>query len=297
MRLVPAVLSLLVFAACAGDDQTTVTGAEDPAPTPTSATTGEETRYEATSIVLESPSHGPQLCLGGVEESYPPQCGGPDVVGWDWDAVDGEESANGTTWGSYTVTGTWDGEALTLTEPPIEPQPVQRPDEDRDRFATPCPEPVEGWAVLDPDTTSDAAMEAAIEYARAQPEVGGVWVDQSINPAFDQDPVDESRANDPTRLILNISFTDNLAEHEQAIRERWGGPLCVSEASFSHTELTEIRTEVESEVGDVLYSSLDEVHGRVEIGVTVDDGLQERFDSRYGDGVVDVRAQLRPVNN
>src|SRR5262245_9982995 len=27
------------------------------------------------------------LCLGGVLESLPPQCSGPEIVGWDWDAV------------------------------------------------------------------------------------------------------------------------------------------------------------------------------------------------------------------
>lgn len=316
MRIVALTLTLVLLAACGGDGQVvtsddprpsrtsppTAPAADDPAPS-TSAPGGaapadppaEEQRYTATAIVLESPAHGPQLCLGGVAESYPPQCGGPDLVGWDWDQVPGEESANGTTWGTYTVVGTWDGRALTLTQPPSEPQPPE-PSHDEDRFATPCPEPEGGWQVVDPSRTDDAAMQEAIGHANAQPDVGGVWLDQSINPAAREEPIDEERMNDPSKLVLNASFTGDLARHEAALREWWGGPLCVSEARFSRGELEDVRREVEAEVGDrMTYSALDEVRGRVEIGVQVDDGLQQRMDERYGDGVVVVDAALRPV--
>ncbi|NJC21286.1 hypothetical protein BJ994_000362 [Arthrobacter pigmenti] len=63
---------------------------------------------------------GPTLfCLGGVMESYPPQCSGPELIGWDWSAVEQSQSASGVTWGTYAVQGTWDGSALTVTQPPI----------------------------------------------------------------------------------------------------------------------------------------------------------------------------------
>ncbi|MHA7247247.1 hypothetical protein [Arthrobacter tecti] len=63
---------------------------------------------------------GPAMfCLGGVMESYPPQCSGPELIGWDWSAVEQSESASGVTWGTYAVQGTWDGSALTVTQPPI----------------------------------------------------------------------------------------------------------------------------------------------------------------------------------
>lgn len=60
-----------------------------------------------------------QLCLGPITMIYPPDCGGPDVMGWDWDAVDGAETVHGTTWGTYAVQGTWDGGRLTLTQDPM----------------------------------------------------------------------------------------------------------------------------------------------------------------------------------
>jgi len=69
--------------------------------------------------VLQLDGQAPVLCLGAVAESYPPQCGGPEIVGWDWEAVDLEESASGVTWGTYAVVGTWDGTRFTLTGPAI----------------------------------------------------------------------------------------------------------------------------------------------------------------------------------
>lgn len=254
----------------------------------------DEARYTATSTVLESPDHGPQLCLGVVNHSDPPQCGGPDVIGWDWDAVEGEESKAGTTWGRYTVVGTWDGEALILTEPPSPAEVTDTPQRDEDPIGTPCPEPPGGWQVLDPSSTSDESLDAAISHANSQPTVGGVWMDQSINPQ----PLEEGKANDPAKLILNVSFTDDLERHEDAIREIWGGALCVTEASFSIAELLEIRAEVEAVVSDLhLSSGIDEVAGQVEVTVAVDEGFQDRFDERYGAGVVAVRAALRPVGS
>jgi hypothetical protein len=57
----------------------------------------------------------PELCLGAVAESYPPQCGGPELRGWDWDDQNGVFDQQGKVrWGQFAVTGTWDGAALTL---------------------------------------------------------------------------------------------------------------------------------------------------------------------------------------
>ncbi len=69
--------------------------------------------------VLQKGDEPPQLCLGPVAESYPPQCAGPAINGWDWSAVEQSESAAGVTWGTYAVFGTWDGSAFTSTRQPI----------------------------------------------------------------------------------------------------------------------------------------------------------------------------------
>lgn len=256
-----------------------------------------ETEYTATATVLESAEHGPQLCLGGVNDSYPPQCSGPDLVGWNWDAVKGDETAGGSTWGSYTVVGTWDGDSLTLTEPPRDPveDDASRIDDPSDQFTTPCETPEGGWSVVDPILTSDDAMRQAISYSRSQSDVGGVWVDQSINPTAGQEPVDEMAMNDPNKTILNLSFTGDLERHRAAVRDIWGGPLCVSQAATSAAELATIRAEVEADLGTFLYSSTDEVNGQIDIGVTIDDGIQQRLDERYGEGVIELHPALRPA--
>lgn len=69
--------------------------------------------------VLQLDGKPAEFCLGSVAESYPPQCSGPEIIGWNWALVDGVQTASGVTWGTYAVQGTWDGERFTVTEPPI----------------------------------------------------------------------------------------------------------------------------------------------------------------------------------
>ncbi|MBL0887564.1 hypothetical protein [Myceligenerans indicum] len=83
----------------------------------------------AVATVLQKGDGPPELCLGGVAESLPPQCGGPQSTGWDWDDVE-SESVRDTTWGEYAVVGTWDGETFHLTEPATAPDPRAEPPDD-----------------------------------------------------------------------------------------------------------------------------------------------------------------------
>ena len=250
---------------------------------------------EASATVLESPEHGPQLCLGGVATSLPPQCGGPDLIGWDWARVEGEEAFGGTIWGVYRVVGMYADGFFTLTEPPGPPQ-LEEP-ESID-FTSPCPPPEGGWTVRVPALATDQAMEAANAYAQSQPDYGGLWLDQSINPAATSTDhsVLESQMNDPTKLILNVRFTEDLEAHEAELLRLWGGALCVSLAERTEQELIRIQNEV-SGPGS-LWSSTDIVEGRVDLGVVFDDGtLQTEYDAKYGAGVVRVVSALKPVAN
>jgi hypothetical protein len=97
--------------------------------------------------------------------------------------------------------------------------------------------------------------------------------------------------------------TDDAAGAETAIREAWGGPLCVTERE-GHTEqeLAAIRAEaervIEGELGlEMLWSSKGGVGLAAEVGVVVDpDGAgQAALDRRYGPGVVRLFPALRPV--
>lgn len=267
------------------------------APVSTTPSAGPEQVYSGAFTVLESPDHGPQLC-SVVMDSFPPQCGGPDVAGWSWDDVEDAESADGVTWGYYSVTGTWDGTALTLTEPPLPgaaTSPMLPPGEPVEPdFTSPCEPPAGGWAVVDPATATQAALDAATAHAAAEPDYAGSWVDQSINPAADDDVPDEMAMNDPTKLVLNVRFTGDIERHESDLRAIWGGALCVSAAEHSESDLLAIQEELS---GDPLVhgSYTDATSGTVVLDVFVDDGLQERLDEQYGPGLVRVTAALRPV--
>ncbi|HRQ00194.1 MAG TPA: hypothetical protein PK781_07005 [Terrimesophilobacter sp.] len=65
--------------------------------------------------VLQVDDSPAELCFY-LLQSYPPQCSGIELIGWDWNTVEGSETASGVTWGSYAVWGTYDGETLTVTD-------------------------------------------------------------------------------------------------------------------------------------------------------------------------------------
>ncbi|SIT74226.1 hypothetical protein SAMN05880545_1322 [Microbacterium sp. RU33B] len=70
-----------------------------------------------------------ELCLGAIRESFPPQCDGIPLAGWSWNGVDGSETSGDVRWGAYALQGEYDGEAFTVTQPPImlalyDPMPI-----------------------------------------------------------------------------------------------------------------------------------------------------------------------------
>ena len=114
-RFAPAAAgaALLLLAGCASmgpGEQSAVPPAVSPAAPGTVVGQG---------TVLQIGDDAPQLCLGAIAESYPPQCTGPEIVGWNWDAIDIKETANDVTWGTFAVFGTWDGATFAVTEDPV----------------------------------------------------------------------------------------------------------------------------------------------------------------------------------
>lgn len=250
-------------------------------------------RHVGTGTVLQSPAHGPQLCLGGVDESLPPQCGGVPLIGWDWAAADGEESVNGTTWGSYRVVGTFDGTSLTLTEPPGEPERRSQNDTS-DLLATPCEVPAGGWDVPDRSRAGEDDLEPASAYAMAQPDRAAFWIDRQGASPYGPAPDGE--------IILNAGFTSDIARHELELRALWGGPLCVRQMERTVRELRAVQDELSASAAEdvgltMLHSSVLEPRGVVELGVVVATPEQEAaLDERFGAGVVEVVPGLVPLD-
>jgi hypothetical protein len=295
---------------------TDVTTTDATAPNATSMTTT-PVEYRAITAVLESPEHGPQLCLGGMKTSLPPQCGGTDLTNWDWSAIDGEQTANGTTWiDRILLTGHFDGAAFTVTD--------ARTPTDADMAAAfpgplippvPCPEPAGGWLAQAANAPANAMLDmnsAVGAYVAGQADSGGWWVDQSINPAMD-DPAnaDPTKMNDPQRLIVVATFTGDLARHEADLRQLWPGALCVAKASVSAADLAAIATEISAGIdnkgtltlpnGVTLHvltfgQSGNPVTGTVDYDVVIaEPGAQAYFDETYGAGRVVLHAALHPV--
>jgi len=110
------VLALLVaLAACGSDPGRAVDPAGDPEPTPpTSAPVdagippadGEVASRTLATVLDAGDAGGPELCLGPVAESYPPQCRGIPLRGWDWSQRQGQyDESGGVRWGRFVVRG------------------------------------------------------------------------------------------------------------------------------------------------------------------------------------------------
>ncbi len=139
----PLIAAALLLGACGSSTPTPA--ASPSAPTmapPVLAVPPAREPVTGVGTVIEVPGGTPELCLGPVRESYPPQCEGVPLAGWDW-AVHPPEQPVGTAgpstrWGSYAVTGTFDGLTLTVTGAvplalydtmaPPSPRPMAPPD-------------------------------------------------------------------------------------------------------------------------------------------------------------------------
>jgi hypothetical protein len=289
-----ALLAVTLLPIACGDPGPARSGG-DAAPAP-AASDGEDL-VEGTGMVIETGRFGPELCLSTVAESYPPQCRGIPLEGWSWDDVAGEETAAGTTWGDYHVVGSYDGHAFTIAEASA-PQERERPeDEEQDRFTPPCPEPPGGWRAPDPERATHDQMGDAAIAAQEEPDFAAIWVGYPY-----KDPTETNPENmGPNDIVLNVAFTGDIERHERELREIWGGPLCVVERGQRYRDLRSVQRELgevaESDFGlQVLWSDIDEIGGAVLLSVvTIDEATKAELDRRYGEGVVEVTAQLRPV--
>lgn len=112
----------LLLSACgisANEPGTTMPSTSSLVAPPVTAIPPAEAPVTGLGTVIEKPGSTPELCLGPVRESWPPQCEGIPVSGWDWgtNPPDAQSEAGSpvTRWGVYAVDGTFDGATLTVT--------------------------------------------------------------------------------------------------------------------------------------------------------------------------------------
>ena len=269
------VVALVLSAACSGDPATDV---EAGGGAPTVSTQGAEL-YRGTIAVLEDGDGSPQLCQGMLD-SMPPQCDGVAVSGWSWAVVDGEETYGDVTWGTFEVTVTEEGEALTLVSagPPGAPsESLPEPD-----YSTPCPEPDGGWATtVDRSRLALADFTAFGDYLGAAKDISATWVDNSTDPKFDPDDLG-SYVFDPAAVVTNIRFVSDAPRHEREIRAIWGGPICVLEGGVARSELGDLVESISAEDDHGGGGYVDEVRGRVVLTPLLEDpALEQELRARY----------------
>ncbi|WP_152363617.1 hypothetical protein [Microlunatus speluncae] len=255
------------------------------------------TRHPVT--VLDSGS-GAELCLGAVAASYPPQCGGPKLAGWDWSDWKGKfEQASGTRWGEFIVTGRYDPTSEVFTPTDVRSgDGYVWPDSDDHTWTSACPEPAGGWRVSDTSKVSAEDLDAAATLAASFDDYSTAWVDQSPNPAAREKlPPEEveRRMNDPLYTVLNVAVTGDVAAAEAKLRAVWSGMLCVSRAERTEAELQAVQEQL-GQVKGFLSSSADARAGVVRADVVWDDGsIQSALNQKFGDGVVVVQSALQPT--
>jgi hypothetical protein len=282
-----AAMPLLLLAGCAAG------GPGGDAPAQTAAAQGR--RYQTTGTVLQSRDHGPELCLTAMAGPRP-GCRGLPITNWRWDQVEGQQTAHGTTWGTYHLVGTYDGASFTVIRAGLAP-PVRRPshqEQFKDEPKSPCPEPEGGWPVPDPARRSERDLEPLTRAARAEPDFAGVWLSYL-------EPMGHNVAEDPGEFVVNVAFTGELARHEAKLRPLWGGRLCVTRQQRTYRELLGIQRELHGAAGAelglrVLGSGIDEFANAVSLEVVVlEERARQALDARFGVGAVQVTARLTPV--
>lgn len=109
-RIAPTLAALLLAGTACSADSDDPDRATDPATKPPAS----EPTIPVPVIVMDV--ERPELCLGPIAESYPPQCGGPPIRGWSWADYEGHYDQVGRVrWGEFVVDGHFDGDEYVVT--------------------------------------------------------------------------------------------------------------------------------------------------------------------------------------
>lgn len=255
---------------------------------------GTDRVYRGTVTVIDTGDNA-VVCAGGVAESYPPQCGGPRLVGLEWSSIPWAESANGVSWATMTIEIELDGDSLVLVGMPTEPEPS--PGDEID-FTPPCEPPPGGWVWVDGPLTTPQDMDAAIAYANQQPDLSAIWVYNLLeNP-------EEADLTGRQEYVVVARFNGNLEKHEAAMRALWLGPLCVSLGEANSADLRDVQTELTDRAlaGEIPglvgfgFSHVDEMRGEVVLGALIADDHSDAWIAENYAGVpVRLESQLKPA--
>ncbi len=253
-----------VDGAASGDSASDAPASAAPTPVPDG-----EVRTSGLVTVLDN-GEGPQLCLGAVAESYPPQCGGPELEDFDFGRRRRRE-------GRRRDVG-----------PVRRHRHLRRHDLHRHRRdpgralrhdgASPRPAALE--PACDDATTTDADkatpedMDATLAAASALPTYATAWLSNGT---------------------ISVAVTEDPEGAEAELRKTWGGLLCVTTVEKTDADLNAINQELQGALGEQLLTSGSTAPDSLDAQVVFDDGsIQDWADATYGEGLVRVSSALEP---
>ena len=283
LRHVIAALALtLPLAACSTEDEMKAVDPADAGGT-SAASSGDEPARDTVPVpvpdgevrtnglvtVLDD-GDGPEMCLGAIAESYPPQCGGPALADFDFGDV-GAEQASGVTWGSYALTGTFDGTTFTVTDA----IPAALYDVMAEPGAGGLEPACETPATTDTTRATPQDMDATLAAASALPTYATAWMSGGT---------------------INVAVTEDAAGAEAELRKTWGGMLCVTTVERTEADLNQVNQELQAALGESLLTSGSYAPDSLDAQVVFDDGsIQAWADQTWGEGLVKVTSALQPV--
>jgi hypothetical protein len=280
--LVLVVVIVVGLAGCGGSTEIDRSSPTTRPPAPSTTSVRARQLYEVTTTVLQDGRHGPQLCLGGVLDSLPPQCGGPDVVGLDWTTVPWASRGGKTTWASMHVIGTFDGHRFTLTHAPERPRPSTEPAQ-HVHFPQICAHP----AGQSPPPEDQFVRVSGLDRF---PGVISLWI------------TDPGTLPPTSRYVVNIYVRPGYAASvTQAVRKEYGAGLCVVEKDApSLAQLRAVQAEVQalgnqSPLGVTVTDFVDTTRAVVHVDVAVAGAPEVRFAREKFGALVELHGELRPI--
>lgn len=243
-------------------------------------------------LLMQSAADRPvEICVGGVNDSLPPQCGGPVLLGdFSWDEV-GPERVGEVTWTQdpWWAVGTFDpdgGEQGSLTlDRPVSGAPPQG-------YAVPAPEDLD-FPQLCADPFVDGDRAAA----------GDLAAQEALTATLaDLDGYVTSWVSDGSSLF-NVVVTTDADDAFDRLREVWQGGLCVEQRDLpTQDQLLRAQEALATRFQELrlLSTGAGGVSGRLEVQVLVTDratvdAVLEAVSPWLEAGDVDITGALRPL--
>ena len=279
----------LLLAALAGCGQSATPSAADlgpiERPTDVPAATGLVTTSQP--VLVSDDGTGTRLCFSANREfggTSTVKCSAADINDWSWADHEGDyEVSDGVRWGTFLLTGTYDGTTFIPTE--VLPGTAYQP-EDLPPFAIPCPEPQGGWQVQDP---ARVTLEHYMGLQRAAQRLPG-YAFMAVSSR------DGSLGmQSPSAAVVTVEVAEDPEGAESLLRQSWGGMLCVAEVEHSEADLVEVQKQLLGLPG-LIEVGVGTPGNQVNLTVFNDDGRYQRWvDKEYGPGLVRVSSVLQTV--